>query len=137
MGLGIGTVSLAFVTDDAPEGPIPSAELVARVQEHIEPLRPATVREWLAFAPEPLPVAVRLSVTPDTEAVREAVRAELRDLVAREGAPGAVLYRSHLSEAVSLAVGETDHTLYQPAADIHVPDGHFPILQDIVFEEAP
>ena len=137
MGLGIGTVSLTFVTDNAVTGPIPTAEMVARVQSHIEPLRPATVKEWLAFAPEPLPITIRLSVTPDTEAVREAVRSELRDLIAREGVPDTVLYRSHINEAISLAPGEVDHTLYEPAANIEVPGGYFPMLQDIIFEDAP
>jgi len=136
MGLGIGTVSLAFVTDNAPEGPIPSTEMVARVQAHIETLRPATVKEWLAFAPEPLPIVIRLSVTPDTEAVREAVRVELRDLIVREGESGVELYRSHINEAISLAPGEVDHTLYEPSANIEVPDGYFPMLQDVIFVEA-
>lgn len=136
MGLGIGTVSLAFVTDNALEGPIPSPEMVARVQAYIEPLRPATVKEWLAFAPEPLPIIIRLSVTPDTEAVREAVRAELAGLIAREGVPDTVLYRSHINEAVSLAPGEVDHVLFEPAANIEVPGGYFPMLEEVIFTDA-
>ena len=140
MGLGIGTVSLTFVTDNAPPetgGPIPTDEMVNRVQAHIEPLRPATVKEWLAFAPDPLPITIRLSVTPDTEAVREAVRAELRDLIAREGVPDTILYRSHINEAISLTPGEVDHILYEPVANIAVPGGYFPMLQNIIFEDAP
>ena len=111
--------------------------MVNRVQAHIEPLRPATVKEWLAFAPDPLPITIRLSVSPDTEAVREAVRAELRDLIAREGVPDTLLYRSHINEAISLTPGEVDHILYEPAANIAVPGGYFPMLQNIIFENAP
>lgn len=136
MGLGLGTVALMFVTDNAPGGPIPTPEMVARVQAHIEPLRPAAVRDWQVFAPEPMPITIRLSLRPDTESVRLAVRAELGDLLAREAAPETVLFRSHISEAVSLAPGELDHTLYAPAANIEIPAGYFPVLGDIIFEEA-
>lgn len=137
MGLGLGTVSLAFVCDDAPEGPIPTPEMVRRVQEHIEPLRPATVREWLAFAPEVLPIVISLTVIPDTDAVRQAVRLELAALITREGVPGAVIYLSHIHQAISLAVGVVDYTLSAPVAGIEVPDGYFPVLADIIFEAAP
>ncbi|MDR2051149.1 MAG: baseplate J/gp47 family protein [Deltaproteobacteria bacterium] len=135
LGLGIGTVSLAFVTDNAPEGPIPSPEMVARVQAHIDPLRPASVKEWLAFAPESLPIVIRLSVTPDTDAVRAAVRAELADLITREGLPDTVLYRSHIDEAISLAPGEVDHTLFEPAGNIEVPGGYLPVLHEVIFTD--
>ncbi|MDR1946630.1 MAG: baseplate J/gp47 family protein [Desulfovibrio sp.] len=136
LGMGIGTVSLTFVTDDAPGGPIPTPEMVQRVQEHIDPLKPATAKEFLAFAPEPLPVLLRVSVIPDTSAVRAAVSAEIGDLFAREAAPGITILRSHIDEAISLAAGETDHALHEPEANIVVPDGYFPMLEPIDFETA-
>lgn len=131
--LGIGTVGVCVVADDAPDGPLPSAELLARVAEHIEPLRPATVKEFEVFAPETLAVDVRLAIAPDSEALRDAVRGELADLFAREGEPGATLYRSHISEAVSLTPYEIDHTLYEPAANIAVPAGVLPRLGEVTF----
>ena len=137
LGLGLGTVSLTVVTDNAPDGPIPSEEMVQRVKDHIEPLRPATVKDFEVFAPEPLPIAIRLAVNPDTEAVRAAVLAELGDLIAREGVPGATLYRSHINEAVSIAPGEFDHILLEPEHNIEVPEGYFPMLTDVVFDEYP
>jgi uncharacterized phage protein gp47/JayE len=135
LGVGIGTVSLTFVTDNAPGGPIPTQEMVERVRAHIEPLRPATVKEFEVFAPTAFPVDITLTVTPDSEAVRAAVRAELEDLIAREGEPGVVIYRSRITEAVSMAVGERDSTVYQPDADIDVPEGYFPMIGEITFVE--
>lgn len=128
MGLGIGTVSLCFCTDDAPEGPVPSPEMVRRVQAHIEPLRPATVKVWQAFAPEVLPIKIRVTLLPDTEANRAAVREELADLFLREGEPGTILLRSHITEAISLAPGEFDHILHTPVENIVVPEGYLPLL---------
>ena len=131
--MSIGTVGVCFVCD-AQEDPFPSEEMVQRVQEHIEPLRPATVKELAVFAPEPLDVTVRLRISPDTEALRDAVRAEIEDVFSREGAPDSVLYRSHISEAVSLTPGEQDHELLEPAEDVVVPAAYLPRLTQVVFE---
>lgn len=133
MHLGIGTVGVCFVCDGQ-EDPFPSEEMVRRVREHIEPLRPVTVKELGVFAPEPLDVTVRLRITPDTEALRAAVRAEIEDVFAREGAPGGTLYRSHIAEAVSLTPGEQDHELLEPAADVEVPAAYLPRLVQVIFE---
>jgi uncharacterized phage protein gp47/JayE len=140
MGLGIGTVSLTFVTDNAPTGPIPTTEMVKRVQDHIEPLRPATVKEWSAFAPEELPIVISLSVTPNTEAVRTAVKRELGDFIYREGMPDTdhntevwLIYLSRIRQSISLAPGVLDYTLHDPVANIEVFSGYFPMLQDVIF----
>ena len=133
MHMGIGTVGVCFVCD-AQEDPFPSEEMVQRVHEHIEPLRPATVKELAVFAPEPLDVTVRLRISPDTEALRDAVRAEIEDVFSREGAPDSVLYRSHIAEAVSLTPGEQDHELLEPAEDVVVPAAYLPRLTQVVFE---
>ena len=133
MHLGIGTVGVCFVCD-AQEDPFPSEEMVQRVQEHIEPLRPATVKEMGVFGPEPLDVTVRLRISPDTEALRAAITAELGDVFARYGAPDSVIYRSMLSEAISLTPGEQDHVLLEPAENIIVPAAYLPRLTQVVFE---
>lgn len=130
---GIGTVGLCFVTDDAATGPIPTQEMVERVAAYIETVRPATVEGIDVFGPEPLENVVRLKITPDTEAMRAAVMGELADLWQREGEPGAVIYRSHIAEAVSLTAGEVDNVIIFPAADISVPDGVLPMLAAVEF----
>lgn len=133
MALGIGTVALTFVCDDAVDGPIPNEEMVRRVQEYIDSVRPVTVKEFQAYAPTVLPVTVRVAVTPNTAAVREAVEAELGDMMAREAKPDTTLLLTHFHEAISLAAGETDHSLFLPNLDINVPQGAFPILQPVEF----
>ena len=86
------------------------------------------------FLSEPLDVTVRLRISPDTEALRDAVRAEIEDVFSREGAPDSVLYRSHISEAVSLTPGEQDHELLEPAEDVVVPAAYLPRLTQVIFE---
>lgn len=133
MHLGIGTVGVCFVCDGQ-EDPFPSKEMEQRVREHIEPLRPATVKEMGVFGPEPLDVTVRLRISPDTEALRAAITAELGDVFARYGAPDSVIYRSMLSEAISLTPGEQDHVLLEPAENIIVPAAYLPRLTQVIFE---
>lgn len=132
---GAGTVGVAVVADGQPSTPIPDAALIAKVQAHLEGVRPVTCAVTV-FAPEVLAVAITVRLVPDSEAVRAAVRAELRDLFARESSPGAVIKVSHLREAISVSPGEEDHVLQSPTADV-VPASHqMPILGTITFATA-
>lgn len=136
LGVGLGTVSLTFVTDGAAD-PIPTPEMVARVQAYIDEKKPAPVKEAEVFAPERMVLDFELSVTPDTEAVRTAVRNSLADLVAFEAtAKGFTFLHSHITEAISQAEGETDHTLISPAGNVDVPAGYFPVMGEVVFTPA-
>ncbi|MGY1490713.1 baseplate J/gp47 family protein [Methylobacillus pratensis] len=115
--LGPGTVTIRFMRDDD-DDPIPDAGEVATVQAYIDERRPVTVKECFVAAPIPVQLDFEMSVTPNTSAVRDAVQAELEDLIRREAVPGGGLLLSHINEAISLAPGETDHVLVDPSADV-------------------
>lgn len=129
----VGSVSVAFTTDDEPSGPIPTPAKVAEVRAHIEALRPVTAQP-LVFAPAPLPVNLSVVLTPNTPEVQASVRAALLDLLRRQGAPGEVLYTSHLREAISGASGEVDSTLITPTLDIQPERGQLPVLGSLGFQ---
>ena len=130
--LGLGTVGLSFVCDGQEESPLPDEEMVQRVQDYIDARRPVTA-DFLAFAPQALKVDVSLKISPNTEAVRSAVKQELADLFVREGAPGVTILLSHINEAVSNSAGEEDHVLVSPVENI-VPDGNvMPMLGNVSF----
>lgn len=114
--LGPGTVGLFIMRDNDPE-PVPTAAQLAEVQAYIEPLRPVTA-ELHVLAPVQVPVTYRLSLTPDTTAVRTTVEAQLRDLHNREAGLGDTLLLTHIAEAISSATGENDHKLLSPIADV-------------------
>lgn len=128
----VGAVTVRFAVDGAPHGPAPNSGEIAAVQAYIDARRPVTA-EVTALAPVLLPVDVTLSVTPDTTAVRAAVVAGLEALFAREGAPGATILLSHVREAVSLSIGETDHVVAAPAADVEPGPGEMPVLGTVTF----
>lgn len=118
--LGPGTVTVRFVRDNDGTGAaiIPDAGEVATVQAYIDARRPVTAQLTVVA-----PVAVPLNFTitglvPATEAVRNAVKAELQDLLLREATPGGTLLLSRLRAAISAAAGEADHVLTSPSANV-------------------
>ncbi|MDH5753427.1 MAG: baseplate J/gp47 family protein, partial [Deltaproteobacteria bacterium] len=115
--LGGGTVGITFVLDDQVGSIIPDAAKVAEVQAYLEDRAPVDCTPTV-FAPVAVPLDFTVSLTPDTAAVRAAVEAELEDLILRKAAPGGTIYISQINEAISLAEGETDHSLTAPAADV-------------------
>lgn len=114
---GGGTVAVRFVMDNKAITLIPDAGEVATVQAYIDTKAPVTA-EVTVIAPVATATAFTISITPDTAAIRTAVEAELDDLYLREAEPGGTIYLSQINEAISLAEGETDHTLTVPAADV-------------------
>jgi uncharacterized phage protein gp47/JayE len=115
--LGLGTVGVTFVCDDQDTSIIPDASMVTTVQDYIDALRPVTA-DVTVFAPVAVPLNPTIAVTPNTAAVKEAVQAELEDLISREAIPGGTIYLSHIREVISQAAGETNHVLTSPSADV-------------------
>ena len=130
--LGPGTVTVRIVNDDA-DPIIPPQTTVDAVQAHIDALRPVTA-DVSVYAPAATALDLTIQLTPATQAVKDAVTAELTDLIYREGAPGATLLLSHINEAIALAAGETDHKLVAPAANVVYEPGQIPVLGAITWQ---
>ena len=128
---GAGTVTVRFVRDDD-ASLIPDAGEVTTVQNYIDDLRPVTAAVTVA-APTAAPADYTIALTPNTQAVKDAVTAELADLHRREAAPGAIFLLSHIKEAISIAAGETNHVLTVPSADITPATGAIPTLGTITW----
>lgn len=134
-GMGLGTVIVWFATDDVATGPIPLPEVVAAVQTYIDgpAVRPVTAGVYVV-APVPAPLDLTIAgLSPATLAVREAVAAEILDLLRREAEPGGTILISHLREAISIAAGEWDHALVSPTADIAHGTGHMAVVGEITW----
>lgn len=127
-----GVVTVRFVVDNAPHGPVPNDGEVDAVRAFIDERRPVAA-EVIVAGPGLLVVNHQLSIEPDTPDVRTAVRAGLAELYQRDGAPGAVIPLTHIAAAISAAPGEFDHDLVAPAADIEPGVGVMPVLGNVVF----
>jgi uncharacterized phage protein gp47/JayE len=130
--LGPGTVGVAIVTDDAVGGPIPSPTVVAAVQAYIEERRPVTAQVTV-FAPVAKPLNLTIALTPNSAAVKDAVEAELVDLLKRDAVPGGTILLSRIREAVSIAAGESDNTVTNPTANFTCATGELATLGTITW----
>ena len=129
--IGSALVGVVFVRDD--ESPItPDAAEIQAVQDHLNAKRPLGSRPVVS-APTLVPLALTMSLTPNTAAVQAAVTAEYADMILRDAVPAGTILLSHINEAISIAAGETDHALTIPVADVpHLP-GELPVPGTITF----
>lgn len=114
---GAGTVDLTFAEDAGATAPVPGSALVDLVQDKIDLERPVTA-DAVVFAPTAVALDPDITLTPNTTEAQASVEAALEDLLRREGGAGETLLLSHIREAISLAVGETNHVLNSPVADV-------------------
>lgn len=124
--LGLGTVTVRFVRDND-VSLIPDAGEVAAVQSYIDALRPVTAA-LTVVAPVPVPLDFTIALTPNTQAVKDAVTVELVDLLNREAQPGGTILLSHIREAISIAAGETNYVMTAPSADVTNTTGNMTTL---------
>ncbi|WP_341893893.1 baseplate J/gp47 family protein [Ferrovibrio terrae] len=133
--MGLGTVTVRFMMDDAYDDGIPQPADVTAVQAYIDQLsiRPVTC-EVFVVAPIAVPLNFQISgLNPSTTAVREAIKASLKDLIRREAVPGGTILYSHIREAISVAAGEYNHGLVAPVADVAHGTGHICTLGVVSF----
>lgn len=128
---GLGTVTVYIMTDEASTNGIPAAATVDTVQDYIDARRPVTADVTVAV---PVPVELDFTISaliPDSSTVRAAVEAELADLIVREAAPGGTIYLTHIAEAISGALGEIDHDLQVPSADVVSSQGEISVMGSV------
>jgi uncharacterized phage protein gp47/JayE len=118
---GLGTVVVRFVMDGEVDI-FPDAGAVTTMQTALDAERPITA-EVTAEAPTELAVAFTIEVVPDNADTREAVEAELADLLARVAEPGdgagrGTVLLSQIRTAIGIAEGVTDYTVTVPAANV-------------------
>ncbi|WP_127958116.1 baseplate J/gp47 family protein [Serratia microhaemolytica] len=130
--MGTGTVGV-MVANSNPENPIPDDAVVEATRQHILPLAPVAGASLYTFAPLPKVIPFRIKVMPDTPAVRYAVLAELQAMFMRDGVPGGTLALSRISEAISIATGEHNHTLFTPVSDIELGATELPIVGKVLW----
>lgn len=129
---GIGTVGVMVATDDA-DHPAPPEDALTKVREHILPLAPVAGAGLFVFAVTEKVVPVSLALSTDTPEIRAAVITEIKAFFHREGEPGNKLFRSRLTEAISLAAGEIAHRLIAPAEDIELGNTEVPVLGEVTW----
>ncbi|OHX12284.1 phage tail protein [Chromobacterium sphagni] len=113
---GLGTVDVVITAN----GGLPSTATLAKVQDHIEDLRPVTAKSCLVLAPTPRAVDIDLALnlggisldvfTPQLQQTLQAYFAGL--------APGERLVRSRIEALISDLPGVQDRQLNAPAGNV-------------------
>ena len=145
---GLGTVVCRFAMDETYPDGIPTTAEVERMAQWLDARRPVTA-EVFVYAPFPHRVDVEIrdlnwpngGVNPPPAAppplLQQAVEDEFRDMLLREGEPGAILYRSWFWESVSIAAGSRHHHIDEPADDFQLLVGEIAVLGDLRFTYTP
>lgn len=128
---GANTVVVRVVCDNEVDL-IPTLAVLDAAQAYINVLKPVTA-EVFVVAPVAVPLNFEIQLTPDTTALRATVTSALQDLLRREAKPGGTILRTHIAEAISTAVGETDHLLSGPAANVTHAAGEMAVFGSITW----
>ena len=127
--IGGGEVSLRFVRDNDGTGSaiLPDSGERAEVLAYVQSVSPITVTVSVATLTANT-VAVTMTASPNTTAVKNAIVEELKDFFLRDAEPGLPLQLSRLDESISRAAGEVSHLLSTPVADVTSTENQMPIL---------
>ena len=121
------------MTDDATANGIPESATVDTVDDYIQARRPVTADVTVSGPTAAVLNFTIQNITPMTQAVQDAVEAELQDLIRRESEPGGTLLVSHIREAISTAAGETDHVLVSPTDNVTAQATQITVYGDTTF----
>lgn len=140
---GAGALHIWFLNAD---GDAPSQSEIDQLEEYLHGLRLLGLRDLAAYAPTDDPLTVTVELLPDTEELRERVTSAVEAVVLERSRPGLppkqpggtdddfVLYRSWISEAISVVIGEDSHVLVAPAAAITYGTGEMPLTVSVGFQ---
>ncbi|MEO9385517.1 baseplate J/gp47 family protein [Chromobacterium phragmitis] len=113
---GLGTVDVVITAN----GDLPSQEILANVQAHIEDLRPVTAKSCLVLAPTPRPVDIDVALNLGganldafTPLLQQTLQAYFAGL-----APGERLVKSRIEALISDLPGVQDRQLNSPAGNV-------------------
>lgn len=141
-GLGEGTVLVYFVQDN--DNPIlPSPAEIQTVQDAIDEFKPVTANATVV-SPVGKTLDLEIAITPNTQAVRDAITGEIEDLILRESQVAGtyktvgtfydgIILLSKINEAISIASGEENHQIITPISDIIPAQGEIVILGTITY----
>ena len=115
--LGMGHVTVRFMTDGMTSNGIPNETMIRRVKDEIEANMPVTAMLHVV-APIPKPLNLTLDILPETEAIKAKIESAIESVVLAEAAPGGSILLTSLDRAIS-GVGEvTSYRIQSPTDDV-------------------
>ena len=116
-GIPVGTDAFNYITGAGDQ--LTVFEYIAGTEAKDPERRAPVWAKAFVGAPIPAPLTVTISdLDPTTPEIQEAIRVSIADMLSRRAEPGGVIWRSWISEAISVAAGENRHTLAAPTANV-------------------
>lgn len=115
--LGMGHVTVRFMTDGMTPNGIPNETMIKRVTDEIKASMPVTATLHVV-APIPKPLNLTLDILPETEAIKAKIESAIESVVLAEAIPGGSILLTSLDRAIS-GVGEvTSYRIQSPTDDV-------------------
>lgn len=131
--MGLGHVTVRFMTDGMTENGIPSDLMVQRVKEHIESLMPVTAILHVE-APIPKPLDMTVDVLPLTEAIKAKIVSAVEAAIVGEAVPGGPVQRTSLDRALSGVAEIQSYRIVSPTDDVTASTGEIYVPGTITWE---
>lgn len=131
--MGVGTMTVRVMTPDG----FPDAQLLKKVADYIDTVRPPTYNEFFVVSPIAKPINIAFStLTPDTAEIREALTEALKTALDKVSEPGKPVLLSRLTAAI-LSVLQSyenyDYQLLSPDSNIECGIGELAILGEVTW----
>lgn len=111
--MGDGTVTIRILDTN---GDFPDSDLIAKCKAHIVS-KCSILATVYVVSPIEQKCNIKLSITPDTLAIRQAAETALKQLFKKETVPGGTIYLSHINACLSSVADEEDHVITSPTSD--------------------
>ena len=120
--MGIGSVTVRFMTDGLTTNGIPDATMIARVKEKIEENMPVTTQLYVV-APTAKALDMTIDITPDEEDIRSQVSSAIESLILTEAEPGGSILLTSLERAVASVSEVKSFRIVSPTDDVSTSTG--------------
>lgn len=131
--MGVGHVTVRFMTDGMTEDGIPSATMIERVKEHIEENMPVTSILHVV-APIPVELDLTLEILPETEALQSQVESAIESVLLTEAEPAGQILLTSLDRAISQISGITSYRIKSPTDDVSCGTGEIFVMGTITWQ---
>lgn len=136
--MGIGTMTVRFLMDDlrADNNGWPEPDDILTVTDHIDKMRPVTVKDCWCLAPIQQWLDITIAdLNPNTDECKAEIEVAVQSMLFLRAAPGQTIYEAWISAAIMSAPSVISFDLVAPTTDfVMTAPGYMAVLQDIIYE---
>lgn len=132
---GPGTVKVRFMSYGVGNG-IPTSDLITTVQDYIDSKKPVTaIATVVAPTADTFDFTIELTINAGyvLADVKDAVQANLEDMLRRDAEPGGTIYKARIIDNVLSTPGVFTADVTVPSSEVTASTGHIPVMGTITW----